>query len=67
MNENLLENANTVHNNNANEKKVYQMLFNLVPHLERKKQGGSIDKIVDCSSKKLVLGGSQIEDAIRKL
>ena len=43
------------------------MLFDLIPHLERKKQGGSIDKIVDYLSKKLGLGRSQTEDAIRKL
>lgn len=67
MNQNLLENTNTVHNNNASEKEVYQILFELIAHLEKKRQGGSRDKIVDSSSKKLDLGRSQTEDAIRKL
>ena len=44
---------------NVNEKERNQMVFDQIADLERKKQGRSIDKIIDCCTK-LGLGRSQV-------
>ena len=43
----------------VNEKERNKMAFDLIADLERKKQGRSIDKIIDCCTK-LGLGRSQV-------
>ena len=44
---------------NVNEKERNKMAFDLIADLERKKQGRSIDKIIDCCTE-LGLGRSQV-------
>ena len=66
MDENLVDDISIVGNDNINEKERYQMDFELIYYLERKKRR-SIDNIIDCFTKKLSLDRSRVDDAITKL
>ena len=62
MDENLVDDIGIVGNAKVNKKERNQMVFDLIVDLERKKQGRSIDKIIDCCTKKLGLDRSQVDD-----
>ena len=66
MDENLVDEIGVVGNGNVNKKERNQMVFDHIADLERKKQGRSIGKIIDCCTK-LGLDRSQVDDAIKKL
>ena len=51
----LTLNISVVGNANVNENERNQVVFDLIVDLEWKKQGRSIDKIIDCYTKKLGL------------
>ena len=48
MDENLVDEIGVVGNGNVNKKERNQMVFDHIADLERKKQGRSIGKIIDC-------------------
>ena len=66
MDENLVDEIGVLGNGNVNKKERNQMVFDHIADLERKKQGRSIGKIIDCCTK-LGLDRSQVDDAIKKL
>ena len=66
MDENVVGEISIVGNGNVNEKERNQMVFDQIADLEPKKQGRSIDKIIDCCTK-LDLDRSHVDDAIKKL
>ena len=66
MDENLVGEIGIVDNGNVHEKERNQMVFDQIADLERKKQGRSIDKIIDFCTK-LGLDRSQVDDSIKKL
>ena len=66
MDENLVGKISIASNGNVNDKERNQIVFDQIADMERKKQGRSIDKIIDRFTK-LDLDRSQIHDAIKKL
>ena len=51
MDENQVKEISTVVHGNVNEKERNKMVFDQIVELERKRQGRSIDKIIDCCTK----------------
>ena len=60
MDENQVDEISINDHGNVNEKEINKMAFEQIADLERKKQGRSIDKIIDCSTK-LGIDRSQVE------
>ena len=51
MDENQVKKISIVVHGNVNEKERNKMVFDQIVELERKRQGRSIDKIIDCCTK----------------
>ena len=51
MDENQVKEISIVVHGNVNEKERNKMVFDQIVELERKRQGRSIDKIIDCCTK----------------
>ena len=60
MDENQVDEISIVDHGNVNEKERNKMVFEQILDVERKKQGRSIDKIIDCCTK-LGIDRSQVE------
>ena len=63
INENQVYEISIVDHGNVNKKEMNKMVFEQIPDLERKNQGRSIDKIIDCCTK-LGIDGSQVENVV---
>lgn len=51
MNENVVDDISVVDKSNVNKKEKNGMVFNHTVDLEHKRQGMSIDKVIDCCTK----------------
>ena len=63
INENQVYEISIADHGNVNEKERNKMVFEQIPDLERKNQGRSIHKIIDCCTK-LGIDGSQVEKVV---
>ena len=60
MDENQVDEISIIGHGNVNQKERNKMVFDQIADLERRRQGRSIDKVIDCCIK-LGLDGSEVE------
>ena len=60
MDENQVDEISIIGHGNVNQKERNKMVFDQIAELERRRQGRSIDKVIDCCTK-LGLDGSEVE------